>query len=94
MPKIMSGVFLACVLFAGFLYANNDIGVTATNLETDIRSSQKIKDDWNVDGSIADTMAAFISCPQNKADVLPVNTGSITFYDVNGQVVEYHNNPL
>ena len=37
-------------------------------LEADIRLSQKILDDWNVDGSISDTMAAFISYPQDKTD--------------------------
>lgn len=169
-PKIMLGVVLACVLFVGFLYANNAIGVTSTNLETDIRSSQKIKDDWTVDGSVCDTMAAYISYSQNRSDhtftvyvnrpglsfgyffrgggslsgvergiaectvegyeerafismnqqqvaqveiddgtsiqvididsnkpfaiVLPINDGIITFYDVNGNIVEYWNNPL
>ena len=44
--KIVIGIVLVCILFVGFLYANNNIGMTSTNLETDIRSSQKIKDDW------------------------------------------------
>ena len=170
LPKILLGVVLACVLFIGFLYANNDIGVTSNSLEADIRSSQKIKDDWTVDGSVSDTMAAFVSYPQDKTDhtfsvyvnrsglsfgyffrgggdivqveeyiaeftvegnnerafismntqnverleiddgngarvididsskpfaiVLPVNAGNICFYDVNGNVVEYLNQPL
>ena len=42
--KIVIGIVLVCILFVGFLYANNNIGMTSTNLETDIRSSQKIKD--------------------------------------------------
>ena len=168
--KIMLGVVLVCALFVGFLYANNDIGVTSTNLEADIRSSQKIKDDWTVEGSVSDTMAAYISYPQDMSDhtfsvyvnrpglsfgyffrgggslsgvergiveftveeykerafismnqqrvtqlqiddgnsiqgiyidsnkpfaiVLPINAGTITFYDVNGNTVEYWNNPL
>lgn len=65
---ILLGVILACVLVFGFLYANNDIGKTANSLEADIRQSQKILDDWIVDGSISDTMAAFISYPQDKTD--------------------------
>ena len=165
LPKILLGVVLACALFFGFLYGNNDIGKTANSLETDIRSSQKISDDWIVDGSISDAMAAFISYPQDKTDhtfsvyvnrpglsfgyffrgggdivqvddyiaefvvegynerafismntqnvvrleidngnnirvididsgkpfavVLPLNAGSICFYDVNGNIVEY-----
>ena len=68
LPKILLGVVLACVLFFGFLYANNDIGKAADSLEADIRLSQKILDDWTVDGSISDTMAAFISYPQDKTD--------------------------
>ena len=170
LPIILLGVILACVLVFGFLYANNDIGKTANSLEADIRQSQKILDDWIVDGSISDTMAAFISYPQDKTDhtfsvyvnrpglsfgyffrgggslsgvdrgiteftvegyserafismnqqqvtqleiddgntiqvldidsnkpfaiVLPINAGTITFYDVNGNTVEYWNNSL
>ena len=59
--KIVIGIVLVCILFVGFLYANNNIGMTSTNLETDIRSSQKIKDDWTLDGSVSNTMAAYIS---------------------------------
>lgn len=167
---IISGILLVFVLFIGFLYINNDIGVTANRLEADIRSAQKIMDDWTVDGSVSDTMAAFISYPQDKTDhtfsvyvnrsglsfgyffrnggdivevekyiaeytsegyderafismneqkvvrleidngngiekididsnkpfaiVLPVNAGNITFYDENGQIVDYCNEPL
>ena len=40
-PKILLGVIIICLLFIGFLYVNNDIGVKASNLETDIRKSQK-----------------------------------------------------
>ena len=53
LPIILLGVILACVLVFGFLYANNDIGKTANSLEADIRQSQKILDDWIVDGSIS-----------------------------------------
>lgn len=168
--KNNAGGVLVCILFVGFLYVNNDIGVASTNLEADIRSSQKIKDDWTVEGSVSDTMAAYISYPQNMSDhtfsvyvnrpglsfgyffrgggslsgadkgiaeytvegykervfismnqqrvaqleiddgnsiqviaidsnkpfaiVLPINAGIVTFYDVNGNTVEYWNNPL
>lgn len=49
-------------------YANDNIGVGADGLEADIRSSQKISDDWSVEGSVSDSMAAFISYPQDKSD--------------------------
>ena len=170
LPKMLLGVVLTCALFFGFRYGNNDIAKTANSLETDIRSSQKISDDWIVDGSISDAMAAFISYPQDKTDhtfsvyvnrpglsfgyffrgggdivevddyiaefvvegynerafismntqnvirleidngnnvrvididsgkpfavVLPLNAGSICFYDVNGNIVEYLRQPL
>ena len=64
----MIGVVLACILFVCFLYTNNEIGVTSSKLEADIRSSQKIKDDWTVDGSVSSTMAAYISYPQGLSD--------------------------
>ena len=164
--KTVIGILLACSLFVGFLYVSSDIGIASGNLETDIRSSQKIKEDWAIDGSVSDTMAAYISYPQDMSDhtfsvyvnrpglsfraggklseiqegiaeftteganehalismnqqqvqqlqiddghakqaididsdqpfaiVLPINAGSITFYDVNGNAVEYWNHPL
>lgn len=82
LPKILLGVVLACVLVIDLLYANNDIGKTADSLEADIRLSQKISDDWIVDGSISDTMAAFISYPQDKTDhtfSVYVNRPSLSF---------------
>ncbi len=66
--KIVIGIVFVCILFVGFLYANNNIGMTSTNLETDIRSSQKIKDDWTIDGSVSNTMAAYISYSQDMSD--------------------------
>ena len=66
--KIVIGIVLVCILFVGFLYANNNIGMTSTNLETDIRSSQKIKDDWTLDGSVSNTIAAYISYSQDLSD--------------------------
>ena len=43
--KTVIGILLACSLFVGFLYVSSDIGIASGNLETDIRSSQKIKED-------------------------------------------------
>lgn len=170
LPKLLLCVVLVCVIFLVFLYANSNIGITANSLESDIRSSQKIADDWVVDGNVSDTMAAYISYPQDKTDhtfsvyvnrpglslgyffrgggdisqveeyiaeftvvgfnerafismnsqkvslfeiddgnnvrkieidsnkpfaiVLPLNTGNISFYDINGNIVEYHNQKL
>lgn len=168
--RVISGLALICALFAAFLYARHDIGIAAAKLETDIRGSSKIQADWTVDGSVSDTMAAYIAYPQERTDhsffvyvnrpglsfgyffrgggnlssvdkeilactvegyeeqafismnrqqaaraeiddgnavqvldidsgkpfaiVLPVNAGSITFYDVNGNALPYQRNPL
>ena len=169
-PKIVLRILLVCVLLLGFLYMDDDIGTSAANLESDIRNLQKIPEDWIVEGDVSDTMAAYISYPQDRSDhtfsvyvnrpglsfgyffraggklseiqegiaeftteganeralismnqqqvqqlqiddgraiqvididsdqpfaiVLPINAGSITFYDVNGNAVEYWNHPL
>lgn len=168
--KIVIGLILVCAVFVGFLYMNNDIGIRESKIESDIRASQKIQDDWTVAGIVSDTMAAFISYPQDKTDhtysvyvnrpglsfgyffrgggdiievdeyiseftidgynerafismntqkverleiddgnevqvveidsekpfalVLPVNAGNITFYDTEGNIVKWVNNPL
>ena len=168
--KIVLALALLCVVFVGILYGNNCFGIREAKLESDIRASQKIQDDWTVDGIASDSVAAFISYSQNKSDhtysvyvnrpgfsfgyffrgggdivavedfiskftvegynerafislnsqkvdrlevddgnevqvididsdkpfaiVLPMNAGSITFYDIDGNIVEYANNPL
>lgn len=66
--KIILGILLACIVFVGFLWLNSDTGVQKSKLESDIRSSQKIKDDWIVEGMASDTMAAYISYPQDQSD--------------------------
>lgn len=168
--KIVLALALACVVFVGILYGNNCFGIQGDKIESDIRASQKIQNDWTVDGVVSDTMAAFISYSQDKSDhtysvyvnrpglsfgyffrgggdivavedfiseftvegfnerafislnsqkvdrlevddgnevqvididsdkpfalVLPKNAGNITFYDIDGNIVEYANNPL
>lgn len=168
--KISLGILIACIVFAGLLYLNGNIGVSKSKLESDIRSSQNIDDDWLIEGNVSDTMAAFISYSEDKTDhtysvyvnrpgcsigyffrsggdltgtgkyiagyiaegyqkrafismnelkverveisdgnlvqvididsdkpfaiVLPVNAGSIVFYDINGNIVEYWENTV
>lgn len=66
-PKIVLRILLVCVLLLGFLYMDNDIGTSAANLESDIRNLQKIPGDWIVEGNVSDTMAAYISYPQDRS---------------------------
>ena len=68
MSKILLLVVLICALAFAYLYVGSNIGITADRLEADIRLSQKISDDWIVSGNTSDTMAAFISYPQDKTD--------------------------
>ena len=168
--KIVLALAFVCVVFVGILYGNNCFGIRGAKIESDIRASQKIQEDWTVDGIVSDSMAAFISYPQDKSDhtysvyvnrpgfsfgyffrgggdivavenfiseftiegynerafismniqrvdhlevddgnevqvieldsekpfaiVLPINAGNITFYDIDGNIVAYSNNPL
>ncbi len=66
--KVTLGVLLVCIMFIVLLYLNNDIGIQKSQFESDIRSSQKIESDWIVDGNVSDTIAAFISYPQDMTD--------------------------
>ena len=66
--RILLGIVIFCVISFVFLYTNNDIGKTASGIEADIRSSQKVDENWTVDGNVSKTMAAFISYPKDKSD--------------------------
>ena len=56
--------------FSSLLNADSPvfIGTSAANLESDIRNLQKIPEDWIVEGDVSDTMAAYISYPQDRSD--------------------------
>ena len=66
--KIAALILLVIVVFVGFLYFRNDIGVPKSKLESNVRTSQKINNDWLVQKDISDSMAAFISYPEDKSD--------------------------
>lgn len=66
--KIIAGGLLACAAFVGALYLDHDIGVRRSKLEEDIRMSQKIKEDWAVEGAASDMVAAYISYPPDRSD--------------------------
>ena len=67
-PKMVLRILLVCVLLFGFLYMDDDIGTSAANLESNIRNLQKIPENWIVEGDVSDTMAAYISYPQDRSD--------------------------
>ena len=66
--KTVIRVAVLCVIFVLLLYINNDIGIASGKIEKDIRSCQKIGDDWTVAGEVGDTMAAYISYPADLSD--------------------------
>lgn len=168
--KAFLGILAAGIIFFCIYFFTCEFGIPKPKLEDDICKSQKISDDWLIEGDISDTMAAFISYSKDKAAynhsvyvnrpgcsfgyffrgggaltgrgnhvcgftvegyderafismnelkverleidngisvqtiaidsekpfaiVLPVNAGEITFYDVNGNVVEYSQQPI
>ena len=65
---ILSLALLAILLYFGFLYINNDIGIQGSKIESDILSSQKIDDDWHITGEVSNSMAAYISYPEDLSD--------------------------
>ncbi len=168
--KALLGLFVAGVTIFCVYFFTCEFGIPKSKLEDDIRKSQKISDEWLIEGDISDTMAAFISYSGDKsaynhslyvnrpgcslgyffrsggaisgqdkyicgftvegynerafismnsqkverlvidngtstqtiafdsekpfAIVLPMNVGEITFYDVNGNVVEYEHHSI
>jgi len=66
--RIAALILLMIVVFVGFLYFRNDIGVPKSKLESDARASQKIRDGWLVQKDVSDTMAALIFYPEDKTD--------------------------
>lgn len=88
--KAALGLILVSILFVGLLYTHNDIGITAAKIESDIRSSQKIQDDWITDGTVSNTIAAYISYPQdmtNHTFSIYVNRPGLSF-GISFEVVE------
>lgn len=66
--KILICLVLVCLTVTGVFYLSDAIGVSESDIEKDIRKSQKIESDWTVCGDVSDTMAAFISYPEDKTD--------------------------
>jgi len=66
--KLLLSLLLIALLGLGFLWLNNDIGLSDDRLAWDFRQSQKIPNDWHISGDITDTMAAFIAFPEDRSD--------------------------
>ena len=68
MKKASIALILFVVVFAGILHVNNDIGIRKEKIVSDIRSSQRIDENWITDGETSDSMAAYISYPKDNTD--------------------------
>ena len=66
--RIIIGLLLFAVVFVVALYGNNDIGIRKGKIVSDIRSSQKIDENWITAGETSDSMAAYISYPEDNSD--------------------------
>ena len=122
--SILCGTLVICILFVGYLYFNNKIGVGKVRLKSNVTSLLDQDEDWIVSGEVIAEFTidgyserAFISMNRqnvkrvviedvnnfNEMDInseapfviiLPVDSGKISFYDVDGNKLDYVNCPL
>ncbi len=64
----LSAIILIFVIFTGYLFLGNNIGISKNNIVSDIRNSQKIEDDWTTYGETTDEIAAYVSYPKDKSE--------------------------
>ena len=66
--RIALVLLLVCGVTVGVLYVNRDVGIPTDQLEQEMRESQDIPDDWEVQTSAGDTTAAGIAYAPNHSD--------------------------
>ena len=67
--KVILCVCLALIALFYFLHAlNGVIGIPADKLEHDLHTVSHVPEDWTVTGHTSDTVAAFISYPEDRSD--------------------------
>jgi len=57
-----------CVMLFLGLYLDHDIGILKGKIVDDVRFSQEIPADWVTEGTASDTLAAYISYPEDRSD--------------------------
>lgn len=67
LSDIIVAIVLGCLLLAAFIYSTDILGIPKSQLEKDIRSQQKISDDWTVEGTVSDQMAIYLSYPADQS---------------------------
>lgn len=65
---LVAAIIIGCIFLAAAVYMTGIFGVPSFWLEKDIRSSQKISDDWTVEGTVSDQMAIYLSYPEDRSD--------------------------
>lgn len=68
LSDIIVAIVLGCLLLAAFIYSTDILGIPKSQLEKDIRSQQKISDDWTVEGTVSDQIAIYLSYPEDRSD--------------------------
>lgn len=66
--KYLGSFILVILISVCFLYLNNDIGISRSNIEKDARYSHKIKDTWDVAKDTTESMSAMIFYSEDFSD--------------------------
>ena len=66
--SILCGTLVICILFVGYLYFNNKIGVGKVQLKLNVTSLLDQDEDWIVSGEVSDTLAAYIMYSEDMKD--------------------------
>ena len=64
---LIAAIIIGCVFIAAVIYISDIVGIPKFWLEKDIRSQQKISDDWTVEGTVSDQMAIYLSYPADQS---------------------------
>ncbi len=65
---LIAAIIIGCIFLAAAIYMTGIFGIPSFWLEKDIRSSQKISDNWTVEGTVSDQMAIYLSYPEDQSD--------------------------
>lgn len=65
---LIAAIIIGCVFIAAVIYISDIVGIPKFWLEKDIRSQQKISDDWTVEGTVSDQIAIYLSYPEDRSD--------------------------
>ncbi len=65
---ILLSLLFICLVFIGYLFLGNNIGISKNDIISEVRKLEKITDDWTTCEEVVGTTAACISYPQDKSN--------------------------